>query len=170
MIVDAHAVEFSKTAVPLWGGHPRRSPFRPYARGRSKGRPESIALRTNRGKLLACRGDPKSERCIEQHRERRGRNARSPAQPRESEPDPQCLRAARRKTWRERVRHGGGPRDGQPGPRAVPSAARGDPAMATQLPMGLAGGSYLTWRAQCLRPHLRDCRGVAIVDQHTPSM
>jgi hypothetical protein len=78
-IVDAHAVEFSKTAVPLWGGHPRRRPFRPYAQGRSEGRPRSIALRTNRGKHVACRGDPKSERCIEQHRGRRGRNARSRA-------------------------------------------------------------------------------------------
>jgi hypothetical protein len=29
MIVDAHAVEFSKTAVPLWGGHPRRRLSRP---------------------------------------------------------------------------------------------------------------------------------------------
>ncbi len=56
MIVDAHAVEFSKTAVPLWGGHPRRSAFRPYAQGRSAGRPRSIAHRTNRCKPPVCRG------------------------------------------------------------------------------------------------------------------
>src|ERR1700728_614091 len=48
----------------------------PTPEGAFLGRPGSIALRTDRGKLVACRGNPKSGRCITQHRRGRGRNAR----------------------------------------------------------------------------------------------